>query len=95
MKKLIALLVTPLGALAATAQLNPLHTSDSGEDMVEFHNQAVSASSVENFQVVLDGDQAHISWSTRTLEKTRGFLLEKSTNGNEFESMLFVAAESS
>lgn len=96
MKNLVAFSVVCLGALNTSAQsLNPINVNESNQTVVEFHNQAVAALGVENFQVVLNGEQAQISWNTNHLDQTRGFLLEKSTNGNQFESMVFIAAESS
>ncbi|MFI5204240.1 MAG: hypothetical protein ACHQF2_07065 [Flavobacteriales bacterium] len=95
MKKLVAFSVVCYGAFQTSAQsLNPINANESEQTMVESHNQAVSVNTIEDFQVVLNGEQAQISWNTRSLDKTRGFLLEKSTNGNQFESLVFIAAES-
>jgi hypothetical protein len=94
MKKQVAFLLLASTSLSVSAQLNQINANESGENIVEFHNQALSANCIENFQVVLNDNQAQISWNTKSLENTRGFLLEKSTNGIQYQSLVFIAAES-
>src|SRR5688572_25133585 len=95
MKKLVAFSVVCLGIVSASAQsLNTMDARESSDNIVEHHNKAVAAIAVENLQVVLNDDQAQITWSTYSVEFTRGFLIEKSTNGHQYESLVFVTGES-
>lgn len=93
MRTLTIISLTLTLPLFAHAQIEPKQAAESGADLLAIHNQHTPVQSVEDFRVVMDGDHAQITWVGHANRNIRGFRIERSSNGHQYETVQFVASE--